>query len=109
MSMLALLAVESARPRVLLAGADAAQRRTLLRELTDTLPGDTLYNEAQAVGEVLEHAPRSRMVMLTGDLDDASAESLTQLLGHRYPELPVVNLDVPVSGARPCEALPACL
>lgn len=85
------------RTRILLAGADADRRATLRKELTSTLPPSTQFEEAGEVWEVLEHAPSSGVVMLTGDLLDVSAESLMNLLGDRYPKLPVVALDTRVS------------
>jgi hypothetical protein len=79
--------------RVLLAGADAARRATLLEELSRTLPANTVFEQADAVCDVLEHAPGSRMAFIAGDLDDAPAESLMQTLAHRHPELPVLVMD----------------
>jgi uncharacterized protein (DUF779 family) len=79
--------------RVLLAGADAGRRATLLDELSRTLPANTVFEQAGAVCDVLEHAPGSRMAFITGDLDDAPAESLLQTLAHRHPELPVLVVD----------------
>ena len=61
---------------VLLAGSDAGRRAALLDELAQTLPASTVFAEADAVCDVLEHAPDSRMAFITGDLDDAPAESL---------------------------------
>jgi hypothetical protein len=81
------------RSRILLVGADAHRRASLRKELTSTLPSSTRFEEAAETWEVLEHAPCSGVVMLTGDLQDASAESLMHLLGDRYPKLPVVALD----------------
>jgi hypothetical protein len=81
--------------RVLIAGADPGRRATLLDELTETLPASTVFEEANAVCEVLEHAPGSRMAIITGDLDDAPAESLMHMLAHRHPALPVLIVDSP--------------
>jgi hypothetical protein len=81
------------RTRILVVGADAGRRATLLRELMATLPSNTAFEEAGEVWEVLQHAPSSGVVMLTGDLQDVSAESLMNLLGNRHPRLPVVTLD----------------
>jgi len=81
--------------RVLLAGADAGRRATLRDELSRTLPASTVFEQADAVSDVLEHAPASRMAFITGDLADASAESLMQMLAHRHPELPVLVVDSP--------------
>ncbi len=52
-----------------------------------------MFEQAGAVCDVLEHAPGSRMAFITGDLDDAPAESLMQMLAHRHPELPVLIVD----------------
>jgi hypothetical protein len=81
--------------RVLIAGADPGRRATLLDELTETLPASTVFEETDAVCEVLEHAPGSRMAIITGDLDDAPAESLMHMLAHRHPGLPVLIVDSP--------------
>jgi DNA-binding NtrC family response regulator len=88
---------------VLLAGADARRRAILRAELAATLPRRTTFSEAQDIAEVLERAPRSRMVVLAGDLDDADAESLMRLLGARHPQLPVICVEEPmpaVAGGR---------
>jgi hypothetical protein len=81
--------------RILLAGADAERRATLLDELSLTLPESTVFEQADAVSEALEHASGSRMAFIAGDLDDAPAESLMQTLAHRHPELPVLIVDGP--------------
>lgn len=81
--------------RVLIAGSDAGQRTALLDELTQMLPASTVFAEADAICGVLEHAPRSRMAIITGDLDDAPAESLMHMLTHRHPALPVLIVDSP--------------
>jgi len=52
------------------------------------------------VWEVLAHAPSSRIVILSGELDDAPAESLMHTLGHRHPGLPVVSLGPPSPAER---------
>jgi hypothetical protein len=79
--------------RILLAGADAGRRETLLDELSQTLPETTVFEQADAISDALEHASASRMAFITGDLDDAPAESLLQTLAHRHPELPVLIVD----------------
>jgi hypothetical protein len=76
---------------VLIAGADAGQRADLLEQLSRTMPQNTRFEQAEAVWEVLVHAPESRMVVLSGDLDELPAESLLHALGHRHPDLPVVS------------------
>jgi len=85
---------------VLIAGSDSARRAALIDDLTETMPQSTLFEEASAVSEVLEHAPASRMVILSGDLDDTPAESLMHMLGHRHPGLPVVSVDGPAPASR---------
>lgn len=82
--------------RVLLAGSDAGRRAALLDELAQTLSAGTVFAEADAVCDVLEHAPNSRMAFITGDLDDTPAESLMHVLAHRHPELPVLIVESPV-------------
>jgi hypothetical protein len=91
--------------RILLAGSDAGRRAALLDELTQTLSTSTVFAEADAVCDVLEHAPGSRMAIITGDLDDAPAESLMHMLAHRHPELPVLIVDSPTRNTG--ERLPA--
>jgi hypothetical protein len=77
---------------LLVAGADAARRGVLLRELADTMPDGTLFAQAGTLAEILEQAPQARMVILSGDLDDASPRSLMRVLGRRHPNLPIVAL-----------------
>lgn len=84
---------------VLLAGADPGERASLRAEFAATLPPRTRWAEADDVAGVLERAAHSRMVILAGDLDDASAESLIRLLGRRHPELPVICVDAPLPAA----------
>jgi hypothetical protein len=95
----ALRLVEQQAPPLLIAGADAARRGALLQELSSTMPEGTAFAQASTLAEVLEHAPESRMVILSGGLDDASARSLMRVLGQRHPTLPVVS----VEGAGPGE------
>ena len=78
---------------VLLAGADPRRRAQLRAEIGATLPPRTAFAEADAVCDVLERAPASRLVILAGDLGDGSAESLVRLLGSRHPQLPVVTIE----------------
>jgi hypothetical protein len=84
---------------VLLAGADAGRRAVLRAEFGATLPPRTRWVEADDVAGVLERAAYSRMVILTGDLDDADTVSLMRLLGRRHPKLPVICVDVPIPAA----------
>jgi len=84
--------------RVLIAGSDASRRAALLDELTETLPANTVFAEADTICEVLESAPHSRMAIITGDLDGAPAEPLMHMLTHRHPALPVLIVDSPAAG-----------
>jgi hypothetical protein len=77
---------------VLVAGGDAADRAAVLRDLTHSMPASTMFAQAGAVWEVLVRAATSSMVILSGELDEVSAESLMQMLAHRHPSLPVVSL-----------------
>jgi hypothetical protein len=81
--------------RILVAGHDAAARSAVLDELSRTMPPDTVFEEAGAFSEVLQRASASRMVVLSGDLDDVPAESLMHQLAHRHPSLAVVSLSAP--------------
>jgi hypothetical protein len=90
------------RPRILVAGADPVRRAAVLRDLSQELPADTQFGEAGMVSEVLALAPFSGVVMLAGELDDLSAESLMQVLGDRHPSLPVVALGI-FAGSEPAQ------
>lgn len=83
---------EHAARSILVAGSDARRRSKLLAQLTARLPEGTLFQEATATWEVLEHAPSSRMVMLAGSVEGSSTESVMHLLGNRHPQLPVLAL-----------------
>ncbi len=86
---------DGAQAAVLVAGADARRRERLRLELGAKLPARTRFCEAGELTEVLEIAPQSSMVILTGDLDDADGESLLRLLGRRHPQLPVIRVEEP--------------
>ncbi|HEU0251156.1 MAG TPA: hypothetical protein VFR48_10570 [Solirubrobacteraceae bacterium] len=75
---------------VLVAGADAAVRARMLAELRSILPQGTCFIEASETWEVVARAPGSRMVVLAGDLGEASCSSLLRLLARRNPTLPVL-------------------
>ena len=79
-------------PPILLAGADAGERETVLAELTEKLPDGTAFVEATAVWEVLVRAPECSLVILSGELVDGSADGLLETLRQRYPHLPVMSL-----------------
>jgi hypothetical protein len=83
---------------VLIAGQDAAARARVRRELGEVMSSGTQFEEAATFWEVLERAPGSRMIVLSGDLDELPAESLLHSLGHRHPDLPVVSLESAAPG-----------
>jgi len=85
---------------VLVAGADANRRSSMLDDLHGLLPAGTRFLEAHETWEVIAHAATSRMVVLAGDLGDVSAESLVKVLGRRHPTLPVLA----VGGETPTRA-----
>jgi hypothetical protein len=89
----ALRLVEKRSP-ILIVGSDTARRAALLADLTETLTEGTLFEEMSTLGEVLERAPASRMVILNGELEDVSARSLMRILAQRHPTLPVISLDL---------------
>ncbi len=80
---------------VLVAGRDATRRATMIEELEQTMAPDTKFVHASAFWEVLVLAGSSRLVILSGDLDEVPTGSLMRMLGHRYPALPVVAVDAP--------------
>lgn len=75
---------------VLVAGADAPTRARMLAELRSVLPEGTHFVEASETWEVVARAADSRMVVLAGDLGEASSSSLLRLLARRNPALPVL-------------------
>jgi hypothetical protein len=81
------------RSPLLIAGADPLRRAVLLQELTETMPVGTDFEQAGTLAEVLERAPSSRMVILSGPLDDTSQAALKSRLSRRHPRLPLVMLD----------------
>jgi hypothetical protein len=78
---------------VLVAGGKPSSRAAVLRDLTETMPSNTRFDEAGAAGELLALAPDSRLVVLSGDLGDISAKSAMHILAHHHPQVPVVCLD----------------
>jgi hypothetical protein len=88
----ALRLVENGSP-ILIAGSDTPRRAALLADLSETLPEGTVFEELSTLGEVLERAPSSRMVILNGGLEDVSARSLMRILAQRHPRLPVISVD----------------
>ncbi|HWX98269.1 MAG TPA: hypothetical protein VNZ01_15605 [Solirubrobacteraceae bacterium] len=90
----ALRLVENCSP-ILIAGGEEPRRASLLADLSETLPEGTVFEELSTLAEVLERAPASRMVILSGGLDDLPARELARILGQRYPTLPVISVDLP--------------
>jgi hypothetical protein len=78
---------------VLVAGSDATRRDAMIDELAHTMGCGTRFAHAAASWEVLALAGSSRMVILSGALEDIESASLMRMLSHRYPALPVVSLD----------------
>jgi len=78
-------------PTVLIAGHDPARRADVLEQLSRTMPERTRFEEAGSFWEVLMQAPLSRMVVISGELDDGPPESLRHTLARRHPSLPVVS------------------
>jgi hypothetical protein len=85
---------------LLIVGADPARRAALRHQLAHTMPAGTVFEELSTFAEVLERAPLSRMVILSGGLEDISARSLMRVLAQRHPRLPVVSLDAPTPADR---------
>lgn len=85
-----------AKSPVLVAGGRPSSRAAVLRDLTETMPSNTRFDEAAAAGELLALAPDSRLVVLSGDLGDISAKSAMHILAHHHPQVPVVCLDARV-------------
>jgi hypothetical protein len=79
---------------VLIAGHDPARRADVLDQLARTMPESTHFEQAGSFWEVLVQAPSSRMVVISGELDDGPPESLRHTLSRRHPDLPVVSLAV---------------
>ena len=77
---------------VLVAGEDPAKRASVLDELACTMPESTEFEQASELWELLARAPLSRMVILSGSVDEIPAEALMHMVGQRHPGLPVVSL-----------------
>ena len=89
------------RSPVLVVGRDRVRRVAVLEDLTQSMPTGTRFEEAWAFWQVLARAPESRMVIVSGELDDVPAGSLIRTLGQRHPDLPIVSVDAPARLA-PC-------
>ncbi len=87
----AVLCVQGAGPRVVIADGDARRRAAKREELSEALPAGTVFLEASTVSEALDRARGSRMLVMSGAPDDASAAHLARLLARRYPDLHVVD------------------
>jgi hypothetical protein len=90
----ALRVLERGSP-ILIAGIDSPRRAALLADLTETLPEGTVFEELSTLAEVLERAQASRMVILSGGLEDVSGRALMRILGQRHPTLPLIGVDLP--------------
>ncbi len=78
--------------RVVIAGAEADRRAALLDRLTQRLPEETVFLEADTVPRTLEHARGSRMVVIVGPLREAEPSALAEILARRLPGVHVVDL-----------------
>jgi hypothetical protein len=78
---------------VLVAGGDADRRAAVIDELAAKLPDGTSFQQAAALWELMAQAPGSRLVVLSGDLEELAPESLLHALAKRHPGLPVVSLE----------------
>jgi DNA-binding response OmpR family regulator len=74
---------------VLLTG-DPGRDRTELALLLRSLPVRTQVLESYDLWEIVGHAPRCALVVIDGDLHDASGSSLCRLLRHRHPRVSVL-------------------
>jgi DNA-binding NarL/FixJ family response regulator len=86
--------------RVVVADGDAPRRAALLDELTQRLPERTRFVEASSVVQALELARGSRMVVIGGAVQGASASSLARSLARRHPDVHVVDLAAPTRSRR---------
>jgi hypothetical protein len=78
---------------ILLAGGEQSARASVLKDLAGAMPPSTSFEQASAIWEVLERAPQSKLVILSGALEGIPAQALMEMLGHRHPEVPVVCID----------------
>lgn len=81
---------------VLILGEDPLVRAHVRHELTELMPA-TWFEESGTFWEALVLAPSSRLVILSGEVGQFSAEELMHALAHRHPDLPVVSLEPPGS------------
>jgi hypothetical protein len=93
----ALRLVENRAP-ILIVGEPSLRRDALLTDLTETLPPGTRFEELSSLGDMLERAPASRMVILDGGLPGVAAGVVARILAQRHPRLPVIRLDPPARG-----------
>jgi hypothetical protein len=93
----ALRLVESRSP-ILVVGEASPRRDALLADLTETLPPGTRFQELSSLGDLLEQAPASRMVILDGGLPGVPASVVARILAQRHPRLPVIRLDPAAHG-----------
>ena len=93
----ALRLVEDRSP-ILIVGEQSPRRDALLADLTETLPPGTRFEELSSLGDMLERAPASRMVILDGGLPGVPPGIVARILAQRHPQLPVIRLDPPARG-----------
>jgi hypothetical protein len=93
-----LQAPAAAEAPVLILGEDPIVRAHLRHELTELMP-DACFQESGTFWEALVLAPSSRLVVLSGEVGELSAEELMHALAHRHPDLPVVSLEPAASPA----------
>jgi hypothetical protein len=85
---------------VLVAGRDPVRRAEVVRELGESMPAGTRFEELGTFWELLVRAPGSRMVILSGEVDEFPPESLLRAIGHRHPDLPVISLEAGAGAPR---------
>lgn len=83
---------------VLILSQDPLARAQVHNELAELMP-DASFEELGTFWEALVLAPSSRLVILSGEVDDLSPEELMHALAHRHPDLPVVSLEPAASPA----------
>ncbi len=82
---------------VLLCGGTEQQRASLRRAHSDTIDSRTAVTTGD-VHSLLRWAPRSRAVIVCGELAGIGAATLERLVRARAPGVPVVGGDMPLNG-----------
>jgi hypothetical protein len=94
------LGVAAPGARVVVADGDAPRRAALLDELTQRMPERTRFAEASSIAQALELAGDSRMVVIGGPVQGASASLLARALASRHPEVHVLDLSTSARSGR---------